>query len=136
MTILWTGKICAECPNKHENSMTNLISTFQIILWFSTAMPTEKAEIRKIFLWYYYNLFVNFLIAYGCTRNKKITVYKQNLYCLFCRLKQYQLYPWIPMFIGTPLYIYFRYLYLYFVTLHTTYLIRCWITHREHFLTI
>ena len=50
---LYTG-----CPNKHGNSVTNSISSFQIILWISIVIPTEKAVICKIFVCYVYNLFV------------------------------------------------------------------------------
>ena len=55
------------CPNKHGNSVTNSISSYQIILCFSLVIPTEKAVIRKIFVCYVSNLFVYVLTAYGCT---------------------------------------------------------------------
>ena len=38
------------CPNKHGNSVTNSISSFQIILGFSIVIPTEKAVLFKIFV--------------------------------------------------------------------------------------
>ena len=40
------------CPNKHGNSVTASISSFQIILWFSIVIPTEKAVICKSFVCY------------------------------------------------------------------------------------
>ena len=40
------------CPKKHGNSVTNSISSFQIILWFSIVIPTEKAVICKSFVCY------------------------------------------------------------------------------------
>ena len=55
------------CPNKHGNSVTNSISSFKIILWFSIVIPTEKAVICKSFVCYVYILFVYVLTAYGCT---------------------------------------------------------------------
>ena len=48
------------CPNKHGNSVTNLISSFWIINWFSKVIPTEKAVICKIFVCYVHILFVMF----------------------------------------------------------------------------
>ena len=54
-------------PNKHGNSVTNLILSFQIILWFSLVIPTEKAVICESFVCYVYILFVYVLTAYGCT---------------------------------------------------------------------
>ena len=33
-------------------------------------IPTEKAVIRKIFVWYVYNFFVYVLTAYGCTQRR------------------------------------------------------------------
>ena len=38
------------CLNKHGNSVTNSISSLQIILWFSIVISTEKAITRKIFV--------------------------------------------------------------------------------------
>ena len=38
--------------NKHGNSVTNSISSFWIILWFNTVIPTEKAVIHKMFVCY------------------------------------------------------------------------------------
>ena len=55
------------CPNKHGNSMSNSISSFQIILCFSIVIPTEKAVIGKSFVCYVYILFVYVLTATGCT---------------------------------------------------------------------
>ena len=55
------------CPNKYGNSVTNSISSFQIILWFSLVIPTEKAVICKSFVCYVYILFVYVLTAYSCT---------------------------------------------------------------------
>ena len=55
------------CPNIHVNTVTNSISSFQIILWFSIVIPTEKAVICKSFVCYVHNLFVYVLSAYGCT---------------------------------------------------------------------
>jgi len=55
------------CPNKHGNSVTNSMSSFQIILWFSLVIPTEKAVIRKSFVCYVHILFVYVLTAYDCT---------------------------------------------------------------------
>ena len=57
------------CPNKHGNSVTNSISSFKIILWFSISIviPTEKAIICKSFVCYVYNLFVYVLTAFGYT---------------------------------------------------------------------
>ena len=55
------------CPKKHGNSVTNSISSLQIILWFSIVIPTEKAEICKSFFCYVYILFVYVLTATGCT---------------------------------------------------------------------
>ena len=51
------------CPNKHGNSVTNSISSFKIILWFSIVIPTEKAVICKSFVCYVRILFVYVLIA-------------------------------------------------------------------------
>ena len=41
------SSITTRCSNKHRNSVTNSISSFQIILWFSMVIPTEKAVICK-----------------------------------------------------------------------------------------
>ena len=57
-TFSYTG-----CPNKHGNSVTNSISSFQIILWFSIVIPTEKAMICKSFVCYVHITFVNVLTA-------------------------------------------------------------------------
>ena len=46
------------CPNKHGNSVTNSMSSFRIILWFSLVIPTEKAVICKSFVCYVHILFV------------------------------------------------------------------------------
>ena len=46
------------CPNKHGNSVTNSISSFEIILWFSIVISTEKAVICKSFVCYVHILFV------------------------------------------------------------------------------
>ena len=58
------------CPNKHGNSVTNSISSFQIILWFSIVIPTEKTVIRKIFVCFVYNLLVYVLTAYAVVLSK------------------------------------------------------------------
>ena len=55
------------CPNKHGNSVTNSISSFQIILRFSIEIPTEKAVICKSLVCYVHILFVYVLTVYGCT---------------------------------------------------------------------
>ena len=52
---------------KHRNSMTNSISSFQLILWFRIVIPTEKAVICKSFVCYVHIMFVYVLTAYGCT---------------------------------------------------------------------
>ena len=71
------------CPKKHGNSVTNSISSFQIILWFSIVIPTEKAVICKSFDCYFHILFV----YYDCTR--LYAVYKQiklvRLHCSSCK---------------------------------------------------
>ena len=54
---------CTGCPNKHGNSEKNSISSFQIILWFSIVIPTEKAVICKSFVCYVHILFVYVLTA-------------------------------------------------------------------------
>ena len=54
------------CTKKHGNSVTNSISSFQIILWFSIVIPTGKAVICKSFVCYVHILFVYVLTAYGC----------------------------------------------------------------------
>ena len=59
------------CPKKHGNSVPNSISSFQIILWFSILIPTEKAVICKSFVCYVYILFVYVLTATGCIRNRR-----------------------------------------------------------------
>ena len=64
LTYINTG-----CPNKHGNSVTNSISSFQIILWFSIVIPTEKA-VWKSFGCYVHILFVYILTAYGCKIRK------------------------------------------------------------------
>ena len=50
------------CPNKHGNSVTNSISSFQIILWFSIVIPTEKAVIYKSFVCHILKLGITMLI--------------------------------------------------------------------------
>ena len=52
------------CPKKHGNSVTNSISSFQIILWFSIVIPTEKAVICESFVCYVNILFV-YVLTYG-----------------------------------------------------------------------
>ena len=63
----WIQRYSTGCPKKHGNSVTNSISSFQIILWFSIMIPTEKAVICKSFVCYVHILFVYVLTAYGCT---------------------------------------------------------------------
>ena len=48
-------------------------------------------------------------------------------YNAYSRKKRYRIRHWIPMFIGTHC-IYISCIYISFFTLHTTYLIKCWIT--------
>ena len=73
-----------ERPNKHGNSVTNSISSFKIILWFSKVMHTEKALIRMNLVCYVYNFFVFVVLS----KKRKITVWKQSklvlLHCLSC----------------------------------------------------
>ena len=58
------------CPNKHGNSVTNSISSFQMILWFRIVIPTEIAVICKSFVCYVHILFVYFLTAYTVVLSK------------------------------------------------------------------
>ena len=58
------------CPNKHWNSVTNSISSFQIILWFSKVIPTEKAVICKNVVCYVHILFVYVLTAHTVVLSK------------------------------------------------------------------
>ena len=74
------------CPNKHGNSVTNSISSFQIILWFSIVIHTEKAVIRKIFVCYVYNLFVYVLTAVQgvLSKRRKLQSKLVRLHCSSC----------------------------------------------------
>ena len=71
MALIINGKLNFRlntgCPNEHGNSVTNSISSFQIILRFSLVIPTEKAVICKSFVCYVHILFVYVLTTYGCT---------------------------------------------------------------------
>ena len=79
ISLFYTG-----CPKKHGNSVTNSISSFQIILWFSIVIPTEKAVICISFVCYVHILFVYVLTATDCTYR----LYKQSklvsLHCSSC----------------------------------------------------
>ena len=65
------------CPKKHGNSVTNSISSFQIILWFSIVLPTEKVVICISFVCYVHtlNLFMFWLhtVVLGKTRTFQYT---------------------------------------------------------------
>ena len=63
--IWYTG-----CPNKHGNSVSNSISSLQIILWFSIVIPTEKAVI--CFVCYVHILFVYVLTACVLSKTRKL----------------------------------------------------------------
>jgi len=60
----WVTSLTTGCLNKHGNSVTNSISSFEIILRFSKVIPTEKAVICKSFVCYVHILFVYVLTAY------------------------------------------------------------------------
>ena len=62
------------CPNKHGNSVTKSISSFQIILWFSIVIPTEKAIICKSFVCYMFTfcLFMFWLHTVVLSKTRKL----------------------------------------------------------------
>jgi len=61
------------CPKKHGNSVTNSISSFQIILWFSIVIPTEKAVICKSIVCYVYIcLFMFWLHTVVLSKTRKL----------------------------------------------------------------
>ena len=88
-TVLWprsssslafTHKHDTGCPNKHENSVTNSISSFQIILSFNIVIPTEKAVICESFV---YVVYVHILFVFVWLFWLKIAVCKHCPSSLF-----------------------------------------------------
>ena len=68
--------------------MTNSLSAFEIILWFSLVIPTEKAVICKSFVCYVHILFWLHMVVLGETRKLQHTEYRQSklvrLHCSSC----------------------------------------------------
>ena len=64
------------CPNKHGNSVTNSISSSQIILWFSIVIPSEKAVICKSFVCYVHIFYV--CLCFDCIQIQLHLVKQEN----------------------------------------------------------
>ena len=68
MNYVFIFLYCTGCPNKHGelSDDVNIVFNNNSLIQYGV-IPSKKAVIRKIFIFYVYNLFVYVLTVYGCT---------------------------------------------------------------------